>query len=104
MNRFIGVIIMAVAVAALAGAAIGWRFPFLGRNQSANRLETPQQRTVVQPAKQTRTLGASQPNRTTQALNSAQTTAQAPDATTNPDATNPPPPPSNTDEPVPALW
>lgn len=94
---------MAVAVAALAGAAIGWRFPFLGKNQSANRLETAPQRTVAQPTRQTR-LGASQPNRTAQALNNPQTTAQAPDATTNPDATNPPPAPSNTNEPVPALW
>ncbi len=95
---------MAVAIAALAGAAIGWRFPFLGKNQSANRLQTAQQRTVVQPAKRTRTLGASQPTRTAQALNSAQTTAQAPDATTNPDATNPAPASSNTNNPVPALW
>jgi cytoskeletal protein RodZ len=37
MNRFIGLIITVVAVAALVGAAIGWRFPFLGRNQRATQ-------------------------------------------------------------------
>jgi hypothetical protein len=31
MNRFIGLIITVVAVAALVGAAIGWRFPSLVR-------------------------------------------------------------------------
>ena len=95
---------MVVAIAALAGAAIGWRFPFLGRNQSANRLQTAQQPTSVQPANRPRTLSASQPSKTAQALNSTQETAQAPNATTTPEATTPPPPPANTNEPIPALW
>jgi hypothetical protein len=97
---------MVVAIAALAGAAIGWRFPFTGGNQSANRLQTAQQPTGVQPANRNRTLRTTQPNRTAQALNNNQTTAQAPNATTSPDATTPPPPPSDTNEnqPIPALW
>ncbi len=49
---------MVVAVAALAGAAIGWRFPFLGRNRSANQLETAQQPSSAQPVNRARTLRA----------------------------------------------
>lgn len=97
---------MVVAVAALAGAAIGWRFPFLGRSRTANQLQTAQQPRVVQPANRTRVQRASQPN--PQALNDNQTTAQAPataqapDAITNPDATDAPP--ANNNQPIPALW
>lgn len=103
MNRFIGLIIMVVAVAALAGAAIGWRFPFLGQRQSSNQLETSQDGTQGQPAtNRARTLRANQP--TTQAQNNNQTTAQAPDATVNPEATNTQQEQSDTNEPVSALW
>ena len=109
MNRFIGLIIMVVAIAALAGAAIGWRFPFLGRSRSANQLQTAQQntnvqpanRTSVQPANRTRVQRASQP--TAQAPSNAQTTAQAPDATVNPAATNVESAQTE-NQPVPALW
>ncbi len=97
---------MVVAIAALAGAAIGWRFPFLGRNQSANRLQTAGQTTAVQPTTRKRTLRANQPTRTAQALNNNQTTAQAPNATTSPDPTTSPSSSGSTNQndPIPALW
>jgi cytoskeletal protein RodZ len=113
MNRFIGLIITVVAVAALVGAAIGWRFPFGSRSRSANQLETsPQEATQVQPDNRTRTLRANQPA-TTRTAPANQTTAQAPDATVDPEATGTAQPvQSNSDqqaelesnEPVPALW
>jgi hypothetical protein len=92
---------MVVAIAALAGAAIGWRFPFQGRSQSANQLRTGQQPTNARATNQR--LGAPRNNRTPAAPASVPaTTAQAPDATTNPDATNSAP--VETAQPVPALW
>jgi cytoskeletal protein RodZ len=115
MNRFIGLIITVVAVAALVGAAIGWQFPFGGRSRSANQLETSpqdQEATQVQQNNRTRTLRANQPT-TTRTAPANQTTAQAPDATVDPEATGTAQPvQSNSDqqaelesnEPVPALW
>ena len=106
MNRFIGLIITVVAVAALVGAAIGWRFPFLGRTRSANQLETaPQEASQVRQGNGTRTLRASQTT-TTRTVRANQTTAQAPDATVNPEApgTTTQPAQSESEEPVPALW
>ncbi|HEY9666168.1 MAG TPA: hypothetical protein V6C91_05150, partial [Coleofasciculaceae cyanobacterium] len=97
MNRFIGLIITVVAIAALAGAAIGWRFPFLGQSRSANEVGTAQGSRRIQPATQaqaprtaqpanrTRTQQTNQP--TAQNLNNEQTTAQSPDTTANPGAT-----------------
>jgi cytoskeletal protein RodZ len=60
MNRFVGLIITVVAIAALIGAAIGWRFPFLGQNQRANQLA--QQRSQNQTTNGRRTQPANQPN------------------------------------------
>lgn len=92
MNRFAGIIITVVAIAALIGAALGWRFPFPGQNRTANQLRTSPQTT--QQTNQTR-LRATQPtnsarntNQTTaQVPNNTQTTTQESDVTVNPEAT-----------------
>ena len=77
MSKFLGIILTVVGVAALVGAAIGWRFPFIGQSRSSNQLETAQEApTAGQPATRTR-LRANQPTTTTQAQNT-QRTAQAP--------------------------
>ena len=81
-----------VGVAALVGAAIGWRFPFLGQSRSSNQLETAQQApTAGQPATRTRVQRTNQPATTAQAQNNqrtaqapAQAQAQAPAQTTDP--------------------
>lgn len=86
---------MVVAVAALAGAAIGWRFPFLGDSRTANQLNNSQDATKTQPANSTKlaikqpikqpasNLKATQPAATTTAqAPSSTTTAQAPNTTT----------------------
>jgi hypothetical protein len=92
---------MVVAIAALAGAAIGWRFPFQGRSQSANQLRNGQPATNARATNQR--LGARQPNRTVSAPASVPaTTAEAPGTTTNVDAANSSP--ANIEQPVPALW
>lgn len=125
---------MVVAVAALAGAAIGWRFPFLGDNRSAQQLSTPPEGTKTQPAgtklatkqpekspasnlksTQPATTTAQAPSSTTTAQDplsttTAQdplstTTTQAPDATVDPEATQTAPSAAtDADQPVPALW
>lgn len=74
---------MVVAVAALAGAAIGWRFPFLGDNRTANQLNNSQETTPTQPAGQR--LATKQPATQDQKLKSTQpgtTTTQDPNTTT----------------------
>lgn len=92
---------MVVAIAALAGAAIGWRFPFQGQSQSANQLRNGQQPRNATATNQR--LGTRQPNRTPAApTNVPATTAQAPNTTANPPATDSAP--ANTEQPVPALW
>ena len=79
MSKFLGIILGVVGVAALVGAAIGWRFPFLGQSRTSNQLETVQEApTAGQPATRTRVQRASQPPTTTQAQNTRRTTAQAP--------------------------
>lgn len=120
---------MVVAVAALAGAAIGWRFPFLGDSRTANQLNNSQDAaTRTQPASSTKlatkqpvqqpasNLKATQPGTqtTTAQAPSSTTTApapsnqpatQAPDATVNPEATQTAPTAaSDANQPVPALW
>lgn len=78
MSKFLGIILGVVGVAALVGAAIGWRFPFLGQSRTSNQLETVQDApTAGQPATRTRVQRANQPTTTTQAQNT-QRTAQAP--------------------------
>ncbi|HAA31744.1 MAG TPA: hypothetical protein DCE56_33660 [Cyanobacteria bacterium UBA8553] len=94
MNRFIGLIIMVVAIAALAGAAIGWRFPFLGSNRSATQISTSQEGTQGQPA------------RLRQASRSRQQTV-AQDTNVNVDTdtnVNTGSGQSGSNKPVPALW
>jgi predicted lipid-binding transport protein (Tim44 family) len=49
MNRFIGLIIMVTALAALIGAALGWRLPF-GREQADSGLRLGTRQPTVQPA------------------------------------------------------
>ncbi|MBD1806664.1 hypothetical protein H6F98_14535 [Microcoleus sp. FACHB-SPT15] len=93
MSKFLGIILTVVGVAALVGAAIGWRFPFIGQSRSSNQVETvqdaptagqPATRTRVQPANQpTRVQPANQPTTTAQAQNN-QRTVQAPAQTTVP--------------------
>jgi hypothetical protein len=52
MNRFAGLIITVVALAALVGAALGWRFPFPGGNRNSNlqvRQPSPQSTQQANP-------------------------------------------------------
>lgn len=111
MNKFIGLFIGVIALAALAGAAIGWRFPFLGQNQNraTNQVGTSPQGTVVQPANQQQRL--SQPAQTTaqspnsiQGRSNTQTTAQAPQTTVGQGGTTNTQSAQDTNQPVPALW
>jgi hypothetical protein len=106
MNRFIGLIIMVVAVAALAGAAIGWRFPFLGQNRSLNQIGTAQEGTQGQTTAQRQALSAKQP--TQKARNTSATGTRSLQAqNTNVDTSttvNTQSGQSDSNEPVPALW
>lgn len=93
MNKFIGLIIMVVALAALAGAAIGWRFPFLGSNRSASQINTAQERTQGQPAR----LRSPRPRSETVARDTNVNVET--DTTVNTDSGQ-----SGSNQPVPALW
>ncbi|HEY9725153.1 MAG TPA: hypothetical protein V6D50_01780 [Chroococcales cyanobacterium] len=105
MNRFAGVIITVVALAALIGAALGWRFPFPGsrsetasvNGRSSPRLTAGQPirtgNTVSQP---TNTTTARNSSGTTVAKNSNSTTPELPAETTGGDTT--------TNEGVSAMW
>lgn len=122
---------MVVAVAALAGAAIGWKFPFPIGNPTANQLNNSQDATKTQPATSTKlatkqpasNLKSTQPATTTAQAPSSTTTAQAPNTTTttqapsnqpatqapdanvNPEATQTAPTAAtDADQPIPALW
>lgn len=113
MNKFVGLFIAVIALATLAGAAIGWRFPFLGQNRTANQVENQEEAAETGAVSQA-PLRASQPNQTTaQAPNTqrtaqaqnTQTTAQAPQTTVaqeSPATTESAQP--NADQPIPALW
>lgn len=108
MNKFVGLFIAVIALATLAGAAIGWRFPFLGQNRSANQLENASDATGNQPVSQA-PLRSSQPNRTTAQLRSNQptrTTAQAPQTNQGQGSTATPTEAAQSDanQPIPALW
>jgi cytoskeletal protein RodZ len=92
---------MVVAIGALAGAAIGWRFPFLGQNRATNQLATPRQNTVVQPVNRTRVQNTRQ--QVAQAPNNS-TSAQSPNAGTSPSATTSEGTQGDTNPGVPALW
>ncbi len=98
---------MVVAIAALAGAAIGWRFPFLGRSRTANQIGTSQELATRQAGNRTKTQQTRQQTLQSQDSNQTAQTAQAPDATDTTDTTNS----QNTqgaqtdaNSPVPALW
>lgn len=79
------------------------RSPFLGQSQSANQVEPSQANTSNQPTNRTRVQRANQPTR--QARNNNQTTAQAPNATVNPEAPGTAQQgQSDADQAVPALW
>lgn len=103
MNRFKRLMLKGVVAAALVVVATSCSFPRLGQRQSANQVGDSQEATQGQPANRTRVQRANQPS--TQAQNNNQQTAQAPDATVNPEATgNAQSDQSDTNEPVPALW
>jgi len=94
MNRFIGLIIMVVAIAALAGAAIGWRFPFLGQSRSTNQISTAQEGKQTQPTRLKAAQGSKQ-----------QTVAQDTNVNVDTDTTvNTDSGQSGSNQPVPALW
>lgn len=114
MNKFVGLFIAVIALATLAGAAIGWRFPFLGQNRAANQVENvPEEATETESVSQA-PLRASQPNQTTAQAPNSQTTAQAPNTQRTaqvpqttvdqeiPATTEPAQP--NADQAIPALW
>jgi cytoskeletal protein RodZ len=111
MNRFAGVIITVVAIAALVGAALGWRFPFPGQNRAANQVSTSPEATQAtqqqQGANRTRIQRASQPSNQRQ-NNTSTTTAQAQN-TGNANAQDPTIDPETTgtgqsNQPVSAFW
>lgn len=105
MNRFAGVIITVVAIAALIGAALGWRFPFPGsRSETASVNGRPSQRLAAgQPRRTVNAVG--QQTNTTTAQNSGGTTVSQ-----NPNSTSPQLPDdtsggnSNISDGVPAMW
>lgn len=114
MNRLIPLIALVVLVAALTGAAIGWRFPFFGQRRTAQQLDTTQN----QQTNGTRVQRSNQPTRTAQnnrtavqranqptttAQNNTQSTAQAPSAAVNPEASGTTEQADNS-QVVPALW
>ncbi len=101
MNKFMGLVIRVVVVAALAGTVTGCKVPFLGRNQSANQVGDSPEATQNQGGARTRVQRASQPTR--QAQNSTQTTSQSPDDL-NPEATNTGTGQSGSNQGLPALW
>lgn len=104
MNRFVGLIITVVAIAALIGAAIGWRFPFLGQNQRANQLA--QQGSQTRTTNRGRTQPANPPN--TPAANNTPNANNPDDLDPlDPEASNTPnqPAPETSDASAPAaLW
>ncbi|HEY9606271.1 MAG TPA: hypothetical protein V6C85_31985 [Allocoleopsis sp.] len=111
MNRFAGILITVVAIAALIGAALGWRFPFPGQNRTASQLRTSPQTT--QQANRTQLQRASQPtnsarrtNQTTaQVPNNTQSNTQTSDVNINPEATGSGAGQSgNGGQPVSAFW
>lgn len=104
MNRFIRLMLKGVVAAALVVVATSCSLlPRLGQRQSANQVGDSQEATQGQPANRTRVQRANQP--TTQAQNNDQQTAQAPDATVNPEATGTTESDqAETNEPVSALW
>jgi hypothetical protein len=100
MNRFIGLIITVVAVAALVGAAIGWRFPFLGQNRTATRVSN-----TALPDRRGNTAGTQPANAPTNTAPQGNTgTAEPADEVLNPEAPETQAAPSNQNQPIPALW
>lgn len=109
MSRFIGLIITVVAVAALVGAAIGWQFPFLGGNRSANQLRNstentgtgtrPGNRARVQPANP-QNAQADNTERTAQAPSNTPIDPERPNTGTTETDTGS----ANQNEPINALW
>lgn len=103
MNNFIRLTFKAVVITALVGSVTACgNVPFLGRNRSANQVESAPQGTTNQQTGQTR-LRAGQPG--TQGGATNQTTAQAPQTTdgqggATPDESTQ----SDGNQPVPALW
>ncbi|HEY9635733.1 MAG TPA: hypothetical protein V6D14_20175 [Coleofasciculaceae cyanobacterium] len=98
MNRFIGLIITVVAVAALIGAAIGWRFPFLGgsgRGGNSSLLSQDQSGRRAQP------LNNNQPGTTTQNNNPAN---PQPADDIDPEASNAQPSTTSGGAPPAAMW
>ncbi len=87
---------MVVAIAALAGAAIGWRFPFLGQNRSTSQISTAQEGKQGQPAR----LKSSQPSKPKTVASGTDTNVNVDtDTTGNTDSGQ-----SGSNQPVPALW
>ncbi len=109
MNRYVGVIITLVAVAALIGAAIGWRFPFLGQNQyegvKDQNVETANNTTQNRPQAQPTNRTTSQPNTViSQNRNNPPTATPSPSATVAPQAPyNQPTQPTNVAPPPPPV-
>ncbi len=100
MNRFIGLIITVVAVAALVGAAIGWRFPFLGQNRTASRVSN-----TALENRRGNTAGTQPANAPTNTAPQGNTgNAQPADEVLNPEAPETQPASGNQNQPIPALW
>lgn len=113
MNRLLPLIAGVVLVAALTGAAIGWRFPFSRQGRAANQLNTAQNQpnsgTRVQRTNQPTTTAQNNPTAvqranqpTAQAQADTQQTGQTPDAV-NPEGTGTSGQ-ADTSQVVPALW
>lgn len=109
MNRLLPLIAGVVLVAALTGAAVGWRFPFFGQRRTSNQLTTAQNQSNTG----TRVQRTNQP--TTQARTRTPVQGTAPQNTQPLDANNSDPNNVNPEatgttdqadanQPVPALW
>jgi cytoskeletal protein RodZ len=113
MNRLLPLIAGVVLVAALTGAAVGWRFPFFGQRRASNQLNTAQNQSNTgtrvqrtnQPATrdQNRTPVQRAAQQNPQGLDANNAEAEAEADNVNPEAAGTTDQ-ADVNQPVPALW
>ena len=109
MNRLLPLIAGVVLVAALTGAAVGWRFPFFGQRRASNQLNTAQNQSNTGTQVQRTNQPTTQPRTRTPVQGTAPQNTQPLD-TNNSDANDVNPEAAGTtdqadaNQPVPALW
>jgi hypothetical protein len=109
MNRLLPLIAGVVLVAALTGAAIGWRFPFFGQGRASNQVNTAENQSNTGTGVQRTNQPTTQAQNRTPVQRTAQPNTQPLEAD-NADADNVNPEAAGTtdqvdaNQPVPALW